>query len=326
MYRIFKRVFPLLIPLACLIATACGDTDEQEAPAVACGDCAAGNVHKDAELIPDDEPLSNDEPAICYDAWHDDESPDCVIVVEYVDNDSCPFPTEPGVETIVETYTDSENVEHNRRFCALPRLDASLDCDEAASQNASEFGWYYCQDLSAECNYQFRFTGDAIAEITGQGFALHCAACTQQEPAGVDCVVDSQIVGQTCTPAGLPEPNVELISGANFALEISPECGGAPCLGKTRLDSFADPPDIQQHSFCTCRCGDLEGNDHTTNPDLCQCPGESVCEPICEHGTICPEAFQGSFCMPACTANPCLPPQECTPPASGDPWAWTCEG
>lgn len=329
MFRITKRVFVVLIPLACLIALACGDSKNVHEPSiVACGDCAAGSVHLDAWLVSDDGPGATFEPVGCFDAWHEGEAPDCVVIVRFDDIDECPFETESGVETVVETYTDAENVEHTETHCALPRLEASLDCDEAGTEypeDTTETGWYYCQDLGEPCQYSFRFTSPALELTVGQVYEVNCAACAVEDSTGVDCVIDDQVVGRQCTPTSFTAPDTALVTGSNFALELSEDCGGGPCLTKLEVLAY-NPTEVEMYDHCSCRCGDLEGNDHTTNPDLCQCPGESVCAPVCEHGAICPESLQGAFCLPACVANPCIEPNTCTPPESGDPWNWTCEG
>jgi hypothetical protein len=330
MYTIAKRVFPVLLPLAGLLALTCGDTDKSKASIVACGDCQAGTVHMDAVLASGADWVDVASPFICYHAWHDDQAPDCVVIVELIDIDQCPFEPEPGVDVVIETFTDLDDSEHERWLCPVPRLAAPLDCDAASAQypdDTTAFGWYYCQDLEAACKYKLHVTAPAKEAVLGQLVELRCADCTQDDPAGVECLVDSAVVGRQCTPAGFGDMVSQFASGIDRAIELSPECGGAPCLGTARLNTeTSDSTAIAQHSFCTCRCGDLDGNDHTTNSDLCQCPGESVCEPVCGHGAICPEALQGSFCVPICTAQPCEYPSQCTAPGSGDPWSWTCDG
>jgi len=316
--------------MTCVIAATCGDQVDEADPAVTvpCGTCAAGTAHKNAWLIGGDPTDTSYNPVICYDTWHDGESPDCVIVVEFVDVEACPFETAAGVDVITETWTEADSSEHIRRLCPLPRLEAPLDCDEATAQyptDTTELGWYYCQDPDSDCFYSFHFTQPARQAAFGQLVELHCAECTVVETAAVDCVVDGEVVGQQCTPTEFVEPALELVKGTIFGVELSTECGGGPCLTKLQAQGMG-PEAVSRLDHCTCRCGDLEGNDHTTNPDLCQCPGDSICEPVCEHGTICPEALQGSFCMPTCVAHPCDEELPCTPPAGGDPWNWTCGG
>lgn len=374
MFRLTRRVFLILIPLACLVAATCGEEkgEGDPAPSVPCGTCESGTVFKNAFLAQGEDPDVLTNTMACYDAWHPDEAPDCVLTVEYIDSNECPFETEPGVDTVVEYWMDADSVEHSDRFCALPRLAAPLDCNEAAAEfpeDTAELGWYYCQDsaenyeqacdpygpfagidedgdgntdcdepdcavceacggdgqgCATSCHFAIRLTVPAIEVALDSAVRVSCSECTGDAPDGVDCVIDSEVVGRQCTPESFALPDEELIAGANHALELSAECGGAPCLSTYHKTAGSDYLELLSYHYCSCRCADLEGNDHTTNPDLCQCPGESICEPICEHDTICPESLQGSFCMPECTAKACVDPEVCTPPASGDPWEWSC--
>jgi hypothetical protein len=300
------------------------DTDSSTAD---CGSCQAATVDFAGHFIDSEQPTS--EAHICYDTWHADDEPECVVQVELNDVDECPFDTEPGVETVVESWVDQDDVEHTKLYCALARLPAPIDCAEAEElypPETIEVGWYYCQVEAETCEYTIRFTDPTVTLISEKGMALVCSDCKVESPSEVVCTVDSQVVGKICEPTSFDEPLDEAMIGRYNGIEIHEQCGGGQCLStKSRLSSDPDVFGVYHH--CTCRCGDLEGNDHTTSSELCQCPGGSVCEPICEFGTICPELLQGAFCLPGCVANPCMSTQTCTPPDPGSdtPWEWTCE-
>jgi hypothetical protein len=213
--------------------------------------------------------------------------------------------------------------------------DGQTDCDDEECQPCPNCGGN--GDGCAEsCKYGFHATPEAWWLAGCEIGSLSCSECTDEEPApsGGACHGVSELVGKVCQtePYDIDysdsDGNGWLLWWEIHQHEIAPdaECTGTPCLDWhwTHDDETGD---LEVHHFCTCRCADLEGNDHTTSNDLCQCPFGSTCEPVCSYDS-CPGNIQGSFCMPACIADrticdgeDCVPP----PPWSITPWMWSCE-
>ena len=138
-----------------------------------------------------------------------------------------------------------------------------------------------------------------------------------------------EMVGAPCIPETDKGLYNDQLSGTTYSIETrSVQCETRICLTSTAVDSNEQQ---LKYSFCSCRCKDLEGNTLQSNPDkyagiLCECPPDTLCEPVLGDIKEAPEKITGSYCIPSCIATPCEPGEICTPSSnSEEPWKWTCE-
>ena len=113
------------------------------------------------------------------------------------------------------------------------------------------------EGCAESCHFAIRLTAPAIEIALDSAVQVQCSDCTGDAPDGVDCVVDDQVVGRQCTPKAFVLPDEELIDGSNHALELSDECGGAPCLSTFSKSPDGDPWELLTYHHCSCRCADL---------------------------------------------------------------------
>jgi hypothetical protein len=155
-----------------------------------------------------------------------------------------------------------------------------------------------------------------------------------------------EMVGAPCTPETDKGDFNASIEGTTYSIETrSVQCETRICLTKTVLDEFAEnspaaceaTPTLDncegtqlKFSFCSCRCKDEENHTYQSNPDkydyLCECPPNTLCEKVLTGIEEAPDKITGSYCIPKCIANPCLPPEVCTPSTNAEePWNWKCK-
>jgi hypothetical protein len=127
----------------------------------------------------------------------------CNVVVEYVnpEGDSCPDAFGDDVVPIIKEETTDEGEEVVHMFCPIPKIPFDQDCGtQAAELDQDTFGWYYCENLSAE-NFPDACTdgldndqdGFTDCDDEGEGDDPGCADCVGCPGAlGVNC-------NQTCT-------------------------------------------------------------------------------------------------------------------------------
>ena len=108
-------------------------------------------------------------------------------------------------------------------------------------------------------------------------------------------------VGDPCTPEAVPmggfvgsEAYLETSSVQCrtrvcmvYRLDGDPRCTGAGC---------ADPAEVEQRVYCTCRCG--VPSDVSGDPTLCECPEGYSCTEVLDLGG---DGIRGSYCVKSST-------------------------
>jgi hypothetical protein len=117
---------------------------------------------------------------------------DCNLVVEYEDEgEACPA-IFGGVEPIVDEEASSGGEEITRMFCPVPKIPFARSCADQDPPSADEFGWYYCENLSAEnfaeaCNDGVDNDGDGLTDC--------------DDPECADCLPCPGATGNDCSQA-----------------------------------------------------------------------------------------------------------------------------
>jgi hypothetical protein len=130
-------------------------------------------------------------------------------------------------------------------------------------------------------------------------------------------------VGAPCTPESDDGTFKNQIGVTDLVEPRNVQCETRTCITRTDYDGV----DADKYSFCSCKCKNAEGSNADKPEDLCECPPNTLCEPV-DFPVEAAEKVRGYYCIPKCIAEGCLDDEEkkCTASNNSDePWAWKCK-
>jgi len=207
----------------------------------------------------------------------------CNVVVEYRnEGEECDSDLYGDVEPVIKKDTSPEGEEEVLMYCPIPKLPAEQDCadisDTQAAAIASEFGWYYCENMTTE---DFSEACDDHLDNDGDG-AIDC-----EDTQCADCKPCPDATGNNCSKTCkyvvmLTETAKAAVAGRQVAVQCLQQFSfeDRNCQEDT-LASCTDSLDNDGNGIWDCaneadgETDDSDEKGHQADPNCCPMTGES---------------------------------------------------
>jgi len=253
----------------------------------------------------------------------------CNVVVEYEnpeDATACP-PEFDGAEPVIKMKTSDEGEDEPYMYCAIPKIAFPQDCGNE-TVNQEDFGWYYCENLTAEnfdeaCQDNIDNDGDGLTDCDDPGDPENpetdpgCGACA-------DCGGVGQCLGTCKYVVQLTDTAQKQVTGLHVQVECLQQFSfeDQNCQEDTQT-ACNDNQDNDGNGIWDCS-NEVEGaveGEVAHNADPSCCPMEGGSGSACDLGADelykvnCPESetvvYQGGYpdaCLEAAQRLGCTLP------------------